>query len=106
MECQYSGCTNVGIHSCESCGKLVCGKHMSWQPSNMGRIPYCTTCAQRSDEQYSKSSGGCGLMFLALPLAFFGVSLLAVHAAVIGILLLVGAVFCLLIGFVRWVSHL
>jgi hypothetical protein len=28
MQCQYSaGCTKIGVHSCSSCGNLVCGKH-------------------------------------------------------------------------------
>src|SRR5207248_1078012 len=27
MKCHYASCTNVGIHSCNTCGGLFCGKH-------------------------------------------------------------------------------
>lgn len=40
MQCQYGTCTNIGVHSCASCGKLVCGMHAPIA----GSYPICTSC--------------------------------------------------------------
>ena len=42
MQCQYGTCTNIGVYSCFSCGKLVCGKH-AVHPAPAGYL-ICSTC--------------------------------------------------------------
>lgn len=69
MQCQYGTCTNIGVYSCSSCGKLVCGKHEVH--SALGSYPLCLTCwGERQQEREIKEkadnkimSRGC-LVFL------------------------------------------
>src|SRR5947209_19540103 len=42
MNCQLSGCDNVRAYSCRRCGKLFCGRHMTFDSNS---VPYrCTSC--------------------------------------------------------------
>lgn len=83
MECQYSDCTNIGIHSCSECGKLVCGKHAHiyaglgflrcesceqtyWQPLNERKVRAGRTAIR-----------GCLLLPVGLALLAIGIAIQA-----------------------------
>ncbi len=73
MQCQIEpGCTNVGVHSCDQCGLLACGKHAELRGM---QPPLCATCYapiranERSDAKMANGCVGGGCLFMVLGLA-------------------------------------
>src|SRR5438874_2042937 len=66
MQCQYIACTNIGVHSCSQCGKLVCGKHAHISSGHTVSVK-CESCwqieQQAKEKQYEadkkSQKGGC-----------------------------------------------
>ena len=52
-QCQYpGGCSNIGIHSCSTCGILVCGKHAQLSPYKVE----CVNCQQARLKDEAKAA--------------------------------------------------
>lgn len=51
--CQHEPCGNVGIHSCSTCGLIMCGKHAEIRQRDGLTTVECTACMLRrlKDEQ-------------------------------------------------------
>ena len=80
MECQYYGCTNIGVHSCSNCGKLVCGKHAEVLTGYTVSIK-CKACLQverhtravEEAERKQEESTGCTISSIGLGILVLGV---------------------------------
>ena len=82
MKCQVSGCTNIGVHSCSSCGTLVCGMHGDIS-GERGQVQVrCSICRYKALNQSSSLSDeeerGCMTVFYAFGLFGVGIILLVI----------------------------
>lgn len=95
MQCQYGTCTNIGVYSCASCGKLVCGMH-AVHPTPES-YPVCSACwreRQQERKMEEKASDkitnkGC-LVFLVGAVALVLAAVLSGGLSMHGFLALLG----------------
>lgn len=98
MQCQYVGCTNIGVYSCSNCGKLVCGKHAHVY---VNAAPHCVDCrlqhermmtggqtyAEQRYEGDRIANKGCRSIFMSIPVLIIAGVLIAIgHTGAISLL--------------------
>ena len=99
MQCQYSGCTNIGVHSCSSCGKLVCGMHAHiftyFVRCEACDLPIRQAAAKKKAEEERAASKGCSIALIGLTISALGIILTFVVAGGVGDIALFGLLFLL-----------
>lgn len=77
VQCQYPGCRNPGVMSCQFCGELVCGKHGDINP--YAATATCVQCARAQARAEQKPNqmmnAGCGMAVLAALLLVGAISM-------------------------------